>query len=266
MTSVFRRPNTPVASRFAGFLATVLPPLALLVALFSAWEVYVAASDISNVTLPSPSRVLDSGWSARSSLWRHSLVTAKEAAIGLSFSITLGVLFGLIIDSIAPARRTLYPLLVGSQTVPVIVIAPLLILWFGFGLTPKIIVVTLYTFFPITVAFSSGLARTDREALALMRTLGASRLQTLLLLKVPHSVPYLFTGLRISVTYAVVGAVFAEWAGAKEGLGIYIQLMRNSFRTDLVLASIFLIAVLSLGLFLLVGLAERILVRWHAET
>ncbi len=255
--------QTPV--KLVGWLTRALPPLALLAGLFIAWEIYVAVSDISSVTLPSPSRVLDSGWSARSSLWRHSLVTIKEAAIGLSFSIIFGVLLALIIDAIKPIRRALYPLLVGSQTVPIIVIAPLLILWFGFGLTPKIIVVTLYTFFPITVAFASGLATTERDAILLMRTLGANRLQTLLLLKVPHSLPYLFTGLRIAVTYAVVGAVFAEWAGAKEGLGIYVQLMRNSFRTDLVLASIFLIAFLSLGLFLLVGLTERFVVRWRTE-
>ena len=257
--------SEPNKAPVAGSLANTLPPLALLAALFAAWEIYVAASDISSVTLPSPSRVLDSGWSARSSLWSHSVVTIKEAAIGLSFSIIFGVLLALIIDAIRPVRRAIYPLLVGSQTVPIIVIAPLLILWFGFGITPKIIVVTLYTFFPITVAFASGLATTERDMFLLMRTLGANRFQTLFLLKVPHSLPYLFTGLRISVTYAVVGAVFAEWAGAKEGLGIYVQLMRNSFRTDLVLASIFLIAFLSLGLFLLVGLTERLVVRWRTE-
>jgi ABC-type nitrate/sulfonate/bicarbonate transport system permease component len=146
--------------------------------------------------------------------------------------------------------------------VPVVVLAPLLVLWFGFDLTPKVLVVTLYTFFPITVAFASGLAATDREAVLLMRTLGAGRLRTLWVLRVPQALPYLFTGLRIAVTYAVVGAVFAEWAGARDGLGIYVLLMKNSFRTDLVFASVFLIADLSLALFLLVGLVERLVVRW----
>jgi len=178
-------------------------------------------------------------------------------------SVAIGVAFALLIDAFAPARRALYPLLVGSQTVPIVVIAPLLILWFGFELTPKIVVVTLYTFFPITVAFASGLAATDAEALVLMRTLGASRIQTLRLLRVPQALPYLFAGLRIAVTYAVVGAVFAEWSGATRGLGIYVLLMKNSFRTDLVFAGIFLIALLSLLLFLLVGLVERLVVRWR---
>jgi len=143
------------------------------------------------------------------------------------------------------------------------VIAPLLILWFGFDITPKIIVVALYTFFPITVAFASGLAATDREALLLMHTLGAGRLRTLYVLRIPQALPYFFTGLRIAVTYAMVGAIFAEWSGAREGLGIYVLLMKNSFRTDLVFASIFLIAGLSLSLFALVGLIERLVVRWR---
>jgi ABC-type nitrate/sulfonate/bicarbonate transport system permease component len=240
-----------------------LPPLLLLAALFAAWELYVELSGINAVTLPAPSRILESGWRARDDLWSNALVTLKETVIGLAVSVVFAVILALMIDAFAPARRALYPLLVGSQTIPVVVIAPLLIIWFGFGIFPKVVVVTLYTFFPITVALASGLASTEREALLLMRTLDATRLQTLRLLKLPHALPYLFTGLRIAVTYAVVGAVFAEWVGASEGLGIYVQLMRNSFRTDLVLAALFVIAALSLLLFLLVGLVERLVVRWR---
>ena len=169
----------------------------------------------------------------------------------------------LIIAAFGPVRRAVYPLLVGSQTIPVVVSAPLLALWFGFNITPKIIVVTLYTFFPITVALASGLAATDAEALVLMKTLGADRLTTLRLLKLPLSLPYFFTGLRIAVTYAMVGAVFAEWNGAREGLGIYVLLMKNSFRTDMVFAAVLLIAALSLLMFLAVGLLEKVVVRWR---
>jgi ABC-type nitrate/sulfonate/bicarbonate transport system permease component len=252
------------AGRAAGWLLAAIPPLLLVAALFAAWELYVELSGINAVTLPAPSRVLESGWRARSTLGSNALVTLQETFVGLAVSIIFAVALALAIDAFAPARRALYPLLVGSQTIPIVVIAPLLIIWFGFGLTPKIVVVTLYTFFPITVALASGLAATDREALLLMRTLGAGRLQTLRLLKLPHALPYLFTGLRIAVTYAVVGAVFAEWSGATKGLGIYVQLMRNSFRTDLVLAALFVIAALSLALFLVVGLIERLVVRWRA--
>lgn len=260
MTSEVREDR---ASRGIGWLLNALPPLLLLALLFGWWELYVELASLNPVTLPAPSRVIESGWRAREVIADNSLVTLKEAVVGLAVSIVFAVTIALLIDSVSPVRRALYPILVGSQTIPIVVIAPLLIIWFGFGLTPKIIVVTLYTFFPITVAFASGLASTERDALLLMRTLGASRLQILRLLKVPHALPHLFTGLRIAVTYAVVGAVFAEWSGATEGLGIYVQLMRNSFRTDLVMASIFVIAALSLGLFLLVGLAERLIVRWR---
>ncbi len=249
--------------RFGSWLALVLPPALVLVGLFLLWEAYVELSGINAVTLPAPSRILDGALANRDVLWRHGLVTVKETLVGVWVSVVLGVGLALAIDLFAPARRALYPLLVGSQTVPIVVIAPLLVLWFGFELTPKIVVVTLYTFFPITVAFASGLAATDVEALLLMRTLGANRLQTLRLLQIPQALPYLFTGLRIAVTYAMVGAVFAEWVGAKEGLGIYVVLMKNSFRTDLVFAAIFLIAALSLLLFALVGLVERLVVRWR---
>jgi ABC-type nitrate/sulfonate/bicarbonate transport system permease component len=246
-----------------GWLATALPPAAVLAGLFVAWELYVEFSGISAVTLPAPSRIIQSAFANRGIIWDNAWVTIKETLIGLAVSIALGVALALVIDAFAPARRALYPLLVGSQTVPVVVIAPLLVLWFGFELTPKVVVVTLYTFFPITVAFASGLAATDGEALLLMRTLGANRLQTLRLLQIPQALPYLFTGLRIAVTYAMVGAVFAEWSGAREGLGIYVLLMKNSFRTDLVFAAVFLIALLSLLLFGLVGLTQRLVVRWR---
>jgi ABC-type nitrate/sulfonate/bicarbonate transport system permease component len=250
-------------TRVTGWAWLALPPIMILVGLFLAWEGYVEVSGIDPVTLPSPSRVFESAWRNRDLLWDHSLVTLKETLIGLAVSIAFGVALALLIDAIAPLRRTLYPLLVASQTLPVVVIAPLLVLWFGFGLTPKILVVTLYTFFPITVAFAAGLAAADKEAHLLMRTLGANRWQTLRLLQMPQAMPYFFTGLRIAVTYAMVGALFAEWSGAKNGLGIYILLMKNSFRTDMVLAAIFIVAVLSLALFVLTGMVERAVVRWR---
>ncbi|HZP26985.1 MAG TPA: ABC transporter permease [Dehalococcoidia bacterium] len=245
------------------YLALALPPLALLTAAIAGWELYVQLSGINPTTLPAPSRIFDSAVTARADLWDNGLTTLREAVIGLGVSVALGVLFALAIDQSGTVRRALYPLLVTSQTIPIVAIAPLLVLWFGFDLTPKIIVVALYTFFPITVAFASGLAATDREAMVLLHTLGASRLQALRILRIPFALPYLFTGLRIGVTYAVVGAVFGEWSGAREGLGIYMLLTKNSFRTDLVFAAIFVTAGLSLLLFLAVGLLERLLVRWR---
>jgi ABC-type nitrate/sulfonate/bicarbonate transport system permease component len=252
-----------LTGRAGRWLAMALPPALVLLGLLAAWELYVAVSEINAVTLPPPSRVIEVSLDNRGALASNAVVTLYETFVGLTVSIVLGVALALLIDLFTPVRRALYPLLVGSQTIPLVVIAPLLVLWFGFDLTPKVFAVTLYTFFPITVAFASGLAATDRDALLLMRTLGASRLQTLRLLKVPQAMPYLFTGLRIAVTYAMVGAVFAEWSGAREGLGIYVLLMKNSFRTDLVFAAVFLIAILSLLMFALVVLAQRLVVRWR---
>ena len=249
-------------SRIISATASVLPPVAVVVALVIAWEAYVGLSGINPVTLPAPSRIIESGLANRDVIFDNTIVTLKETVAGLAVSVSLGVVLALLIDLFAPARRALYPLLVGSQTLPIVVIAPLLVLWFGFDLTPKILVVTLYTFFPITVAFAAGLAATDREALLLMHTLGAGRLRTLQVLRIPQALPYLFTGLRIAVTYAVVGAVFAEWVGAREGLGLYVLLMKNAFRTDLVFAAVFVIAALSLLLFALVGVMEKLVVRW----
>ena len=255
--------QTGFTTRLSVTAVNVVPPLLIILALFAAWELYVELTGISRVTLPAPSRVLEAAWRNRDVLAQNSVITLKETLAGMAVSIAVGVGLALLIDAIPAARRGLYPLLVGSQTLPVVVLAPLLVLWFGFGLTPKILVVTLYTFFPITVALASGLAAADVEAQMLMRTLGANRFQTLRLLQVPQALPYFFTGLRIAVTYAMVGAVFAEWSGAKSGLGNYVLLMRNSFRTDMVLAAIFLIAVLSLLLFVLVGLIEKAVVRWR---
>jgi ABC-type nitrate/sulfonate/bicarbonate transport system permease component len=256
-------PQPGLTTRIGVTAISVIPPLLIVLALFLAWEIYVELSGISRVTLPAPSSVLEAAWRNRDLLAENSVVTLQETLIGLAVSIAFGVALALLLDSIPAVRRGLYPLLVGSQTLPVVVIAPLFVLWFGFGLMPKILVVTLYTFFPITVAFASGLAVADREAHMLMRTLGAGRWQTLRMLQVPQALPYFFTGLRIAVTYAMVGAVFAEWSGATKGLGNYVLLMRNSFRTDMVLAAIFLIAVLSLLLFVLVGVIERLVVRWR---
>jgi ABC-type nitrate/sulfonate/bicarbonate transport system permease component len=160
-------------------------------------------------------------------------------------------------------RRAVYPLLVASQTVPIVAVAPLLVLWFGIGLLPKVVVVVLVTFFPIAVALLDGLASADRDATDLLESMGASHRQQLLKLRLPGALPSFFTGLRISVTYAVIGAIFGEAVGAIDGLGIWIVLSKNLFRTDLVFAAILVTAALTLGLWLLVGVVERLVIPWH---
>ncbi len=159
-------------------------------------------------------------------------------------------------------RRSVYPLLVGSQAVPVLVIAPVLVLWLGFGLAPKVVVIVLLTFFPMAVGLLDGFAGVPAEATELMRSYGASRRQALRLLRWPAALPSFFTGLRIATTYAMLGAVYAEYVGSYEGLGIWILTSQKAFRIDLVFGAVAIVLVLSVALFAAVGLLERLVIPW----
>jgi NitT/TauT family transport system permease protein len=191
-------------------------------------------------------------------------VTLGETAVG--FAASLGLAFGAgVLMELAPrVRRALYPLLVGSHSVPILVVAPILVLWFGFGLLPKAIVIVLLTFFPIVVGLLDGFASAEPEAVDLMETLAATRAQTLRTLRLPAAAPSFFTGLRISVTYAVLGAVYGEYVGSFDGLGIWILTSQKAFRIDLVFGAVLIVLVLSLVAFLAVGWLERALVPWAA--
>jgi ABC-type nitrate/sulfonate/bicarbonate transport system permease component len=242
------------------------PPLALVAVLVAFWQWYVVANDVRPSTLPSPGRVVREGWRFRGDLWDNTLTTLAETSIGFSLSVVIGVVFAVAIDFSRTVRRALYPLLVASQTLPIIAIAPLMIIWFGFGLMPKVIVVILVTFFPITVALSDGFRSTDAEAMDLLGSMGANRWDVFRYVRLPSALPAFFSGLRIAITYAVVGAVVAEYVGAKKGLGIYMQLQKNSFRTDLVLAAVLVTALLSVSLFLLVAAVQRLAIPWYAAS
>jgi ABC-type nitrate/sulfonate/bicarbonate transport system permease component len=236
--------------------------VAVVVGLVVVWEAYCTISEISPIVLPAPSRILGSLWDFREDALRHTLTTLTEALIGFGGAVLLGVVAAVAMDRLPIVRDGLYPLLVGSQTIPVVAIAPLLVIWFGFGLAPKVLVVVLVTFFPVVVALLDAFASTPRDATDLLRTMGASDGQAFRLLRWPAALPGLFTGLRIAVPYAVVGAVFAEYVGAIAGLGVWMQVSQNAFRTDLVFAAVFVTAVLSVALFLLVGVIERAVIPW----
>jgi ABC-type nitrate/sulfonate/bicarbonate transport system permease component len=174
-------------------------------------------------------------------------------------------MLALAIDFSLFMRRALMPVLIGSQTLPIIAIAPLMIIWFGFGLMPKVLVIALVTFFPITIALIEGFASTERETTNLLRSMGAGRWKQFRYARLPSALPFFFAGLRIAITYAVVGAIFSEYVGAKQGLGIYMNLQKNSFRTDLVLAAVLVTAFVSIGLFLLTYVIERLAIPWYAK-
>jgi ABC-type nitrate/sulfonate/bicarbonate transport system permease component len=238
----------------------------LVAVLLVGWEVYARLSGVSRFVLPAPSQVLEALWAFRGEAIRHAVPTLLETAVGFTASIGAASLVAVALDRSPIARRAVEPLLVASQTVPIVAIAPLVVVWFGFGLVPKILVVVLVTFFPITIALLEGFRSTGQDATDLMRSLGASDGQTFRKLRWPSSLPGFFTGLRISATYGVVAAVIAEYVGATEGLGIWMQLSQRSFRTDLVFAAIVLTALLSIGLYGLVVLGERLAIPWWAAS
>jgi ABC-type nitrate/sulfonate/bicarbonate transport system permease component len=240
------------------------PPALLIAVLLVVWEAYCRASGISAVVLPSPTRIVEQLWTFRADAVRHLVPTLVETLVGLGVSVGVSIAVAVAMDRFVTVRRALEPLLVASQTVPVVAIAPLLVLWFGFGLAPKILIVVLVTFFPVTVALVDGFAAATTEATDLLRSFGASRGQAFRKLRWPAALPALFTGLRIAATYGVIGAVFGEYVGAYEGLGIWMQLSQNAFRTDLVFAAILLAAALSVALFALVTAAERLVIPWSA--
>jgi ABC-type nitrate/sulfonate/bicarbonate transport system permease component len=239
-----------------------LPPALLLLALVGLWELYVVVFDVPSYQLPPPSMVWTALVDSAGELPPHIRATTFEAVVGLLVGAVAGLAVAVVVHSIALARRVLYPLLVGSQTIPIIVLAPLLLLWFGFDYTPKIVVVALIVFFPVAISTIAGLAAADPELTDLVRSMGGSRADVLRHVLVPAATPSFFAGLRISAAYAVGGAVVAEWIGAENGLGIYITRSQASFRVDQVFVAVALIAVLSLLLFGAVHLAARLASPW----
>jgi ABC-type nitrate/sulfonate/bicarbonate transport system permease component len=239
------------------------PPLLVTAAIVVAWEAYCRAAAVSPVVLPAPSRILEQLWAFREDAIRHTVPTLIETGVGLVVAIVVSIAAAAAMDRFETVRRALQPLLVASQTVPIVAIAPLLVLWFGFGLAPKVLIVVLVTFFPVTIALLDGFGAATGEATDLLHSFGADRLQVFRQLRWPAAMPAFFTGLRIAATYGVIGAVFGEYVGAYEGLGIWMQISQNAFRTDLVFAAILLSALLSVGLFALVTVAERLLIPWY---
>jgi len=243
-------------------IATVgLPPVILIALVLMIWS--LLAGSLSSFILPSPIEVARAGWETRNLLLSAVATTLLETAIGLAVAILLGVGLAAAMDLFVLVRRAVYPILVASQTVQILAIAPLLIIWFGFGLLPKIIVVVLICFFPLAVNTADGLASTDPDLIALLRSMGARRGQIWRIIRLPAALPSFFSGLRVAVTYSVVGATIAEWVGGSNGLGLYMLRSKNALATDQVFVAIVITSVLSIALFLLVVLIERRALPWY---
>ncbi|MBT5775676.1 MAG: ABC transporter permease [Dehalococcoidia bacterium] len=239
------------------------PAALFLVVLVAVWEWTVRARDVADYLMPPPSQVWTAFLDQRGVLPAHIQTTLSEALLGLFFAIVLGVGLAALIASLPLARRVLYPVLVVSQNIPVLVLAPLLAVWFGFGLMPKVLIVVLIGFFPIAVNTAEGLMNADREMIALVRSMGASRWQVLRTVLVPSAVPSFFAGLQIGAAYAVIGAVIAEWMGASSGLGLFITRSQRAFRTDQIFMAVVVIALVSIALFVSVQLLARLAMPWR---
>ncbi len=230
-----------------------------------AWELYAQTLGGSASVLPAPSRILSALWDQRDLAAHHTLVTLGETVVGFAVSLVLAIAVAVAMDLVPALRRAIYPLLVGSQAVPILVVAPILVLWFGFGLLPKVVVIVLLTFFPIVVGLLDGFAGVPPEASDLLETYGASRRQALVALRWPAALPSFFTGLRIAVTYAVVGSVYAEYIGSFDGLGIWILTSSKAFRVDLVFGAVLIVVLISVAAFAAVVALERLLVPWAGQ-
>lgn len=239
--------------------------LALVALAVLGWQGVASLGSVDDLTLASPAEVVGAFGDDGGLLLDNAWVTLVEVVLGLALSVAAGLAAAVSMHLLGALRDAAYPLLIASQAVPVVVLAPIFVLAFGYGIGPKLAIVALICFFPVTVNLLDGLRSVDRDLLRLMRSMGASRLATLWKVELPASLPFLFSGMRIAATVSVIGAVFGEWAGADEGLGRLVLLGLNQLQTPRVYAGIVLLAAMAVGLFALVSLAERLAVPWKGE-
>jgi ABC-type nitrate/sulfonate/bicarbonate transport system permease component len=234
----------------------------VIILLLGGWEAYARLGSIDDFILPVPDQVAASLFNDRGLLWDNLLVTAQEVVLGLALALVAGALLALALHSFAAVRRAIYPLLVGTQAIPIVTIAPLLAAWFGYGILPKLVIVALVCFFPIVVTTLDGLAAVDPEQHKLLRTLGASRAQTLRWVEAPAALPAALSGAKIAVAVGGIAAVFAEYAGSEKGLGHLLLQSIPQLETARAWAAVVVLAALAICCFSLLALAERRLAPW----
>ncbi len=244
----------------------IVPPTALISTLIIGWYFVAKVSGLSSFILPTPLDVIQAGWETRDLLLSAIGTTLLATGIGLVLALLAGVGIAALVDFWRLARRALYPILVVSQTIQILAIAPILIIWFGFGLTPTILTVVLFCFFPLAISTADGLTSSDPELIALLRAMGASKKQIWRMVRMPSALPSFFSGLRLAVTYSVVAATIGEWVGGSPGLGMYMLRSKNALATDQVFVAMFITSLLSIALFMLVYSIERVVLPWYYST
>ena len=233
--------------------------------LIAIWEIGVRIFDVPLYLLPAPSKIIGALVYNFNDILPHMLLSLWEAFLGILISIFLSIVLAILMDISPMFRRAFYPLMVVSQSIPTIVLAPLFMIYFGFGITPKVIVVVLMCFFPIAVSLVDGLGQVSPQITNLLRTMGANKLDIYRIAKLPSAVTYFFSGLRIAATYSIMGAVVGEWLGANAGLGFYMIRVKNAYMLDRVFAVMLLVMLLSLSMNGLVRVLEYALVPWSRD-
>ncbi len=246
-----------------------LLPLGLIALLLGAWQIAASTGAIANALnledflVPSPSEIAAALWENRGLLAENAWVTLREILLGILCALIAGVGMAVLMHRWRLLRDAAFPLIVASQTIPIVVISPILLVWFGYGIGPKILIIALFCFFPITVNALDGLRSTDPEAVKMMRSLDASRWQRFRRVEAPAALPSLFSGIKIAVVFAPLAAVFAEWVGADAGLGRLIQSDLANYQVARQFAAVFVLAAMALILIGLAALAERRVVTWR---
>ena len=237
-------------------------PAAALILLFAAWQLICTLGEIPRYILPSPYNVVQAFQKDWTLMLSHARVTLAETFIGMFFGIAIGFVMAVVMDRFEIVRKMVYPLVVVSQTIPTVAIAPLLVIWLGYQMLPKIVLIVLVVFFPITISLLEGFSSVDADTVNLLRSMGANRMQIFRYVKLPNSLRHFFSSLKISVSYAVVSAVVAEWIGGTVGLGCYMTRVRKSYSSDKMFAVIILISVISLVLIWLTSVLQRTCMPW----
>ncbi|MGG4268272.1 ABC transporter permease [Peribacillus simplex] len=240
-------------------------PFFLLLCLLIVWESMTILLKVEEWLLPAPSAIFIEGIESSGNLLGHLISTTELSLSGFLIGSCIGLLIAAILHLFPWVKDAVYPLLILSQNIPIIVLAPLLVIWFGFGMLPKLIVISLVCFFPVAVSSLAGFRQTPYELKHYFKMMGAGKNQLFWKLELPHSIPFIFSGLKISATYSVMGAVISEWLGAKSGIGVYMTLASSAFRTDRVFVAIFIIMGMSLLFFGIITFLEKYLVSWKRK-
>lgn len=243
-------------------ITSKLPAAAALCLLILLWQFLYQNGAVPAYMLPSPVQVVKALFTDLPTILRHAVVTLQEAFYGLCIGVVLAFVMATLMDHFRILNKALYPIMIITQTIPTIAIAPLLVLWMGFYMAPKITLVVITTFFPITVGLLDGYKSVDKDSIDLMRAMGASKVQIFFHVKLPAALPQFFSGLKISASYAVVGAVISEWLGGFEGLGVYMTRVSKAYAFDKMFAVIIFIVIISLLLMFTVNLIKTISLPW----